>query len=62
MTSSKNTKIGKNHIFGEKYRNTYFTMLHPVDANMYYCDESECILSKFILEKYIQIHTKFTWF
>ena len=37
-------------------------MLHPVDENMYYCDESECISSKFILEKYIQIHTKFTWF
>ena len=62
MTSSKNTKIEKNHIFGKKYRNTYFTNLHPIDTKFYHCYDSECISSKFILKKYIQLHTKYTWF
>ena len=58
----KNTKIEKNHIFGEKIWNAYFTILHPINAKLLHCDDSECISPKFILEKYIQCHTKYTWF
>ena len=32
------------------------------NAKLLHCDDSECISSKFILEKYIQLHTKYTWF
>ena len=52
----------KNTFLGKNYRNTYFTILHPIDANLYHCDDSKCISSKLILEKYIQFHTKYTWF
>ena len=60
MTSSKNTKIGK--IFLGKNRKMCFTILHPINAKLHHCDDSEDISSKFILKKYIQLHTMYTWF
>ena len=48
MASSKNTKIEKKIIFlGKNNQNPYFTILHPIDANLYHCDDSECVSFKF---------------
>ena len=41
MTSSKNTKIEKIICLGKNYWNTYFIILHPINAKLYYCDDSE---------------------
>ena len=63
MTSSKNTKIEKKSHFWEKIIEIrILSILHPINAKMYYFDDSECISSKFILEMHIQLHTKYTWF
>ena len=60
MTSSKNTNIEKITFFGKKARNAYFTILHPMNAKLHHCDDSKCISFEFILEKYIQLHIKYT--
>ena len=45
----KNRK--KTPFLGKNDRNTYFTILHPINVKLLHLDDSECISIKFILEK-----------